>query len=152
MLIASAANNILKAITGRSPPDAENSSDKFKRSKEFKIGFLRGGVFSGWPSGHAMTNMAMAAALTTYFHESSKIKFWAYTWATYVMVSVTIGIQGRVHWLSDTVAGGMMGWIIGRTVGKSFAGQSNAAEGFSMSVSPAIFNQQVSGISLRFSF
>ena len=43
------------------------------------------------------------------------------SFAAYVMAAATVGDQGGVHWLSDVVAGGLMGWAIGKTVGEGFA-------------------------------
>ena len=64
VLVSFAATNLLKAVTGRLPPDAETPHDVDRRSRRFRFGFLPGGgVFHGWPSGHAMTNMALAASL-----------------------------------------------------------------------------------------
>ena len=141
VLIAFTANIILKAITGRIPPDKEIPEDGFERSRVFRFGFLRGGVFNGWPSGHTMTNMALAAALANYFYDSKRVKIFAYSWATYVMAATTFGIQGGVHWLSDVIAGGLMGWIIGRTIGAGFAGQKSNSNNFSLSVFPVGSNE-----------
>ena len=68
-----------------------------------------------------MTNMALAASLSSYFNNSKRVKYYAYGWAAYVMAAATFGAQGGVHWLSDVVAGGLMGWAIGTTIGKGFA-------------------------------
>jgi membrane-associated phospholipid phosphatase len=119
VVLAFVANNALKALTGRRPPDSGKHLDDSERSRGFRFGFLRGGVFNGWPSGHVMVNTALAASLATYFDEIDWMPVAAYGWAAYVAASVTVG--GHVHWLSDTLAGGMMGWAIGRTVGRGFA-------------------------------
>ena len=121
VLVSFAATNLLKAVTGRLPPDAETPRDVDRRSRRFRFGFLRGGVFHGWPSGHTMTNMALAAALSSYYSDSRLVRYCGYGWAAYVMAAATIGDQGGVHWLSDVVAGGLMGWAIGKTVGEGFA-------------------------------
>ncbi len=121
VLVSLAATNLLKAVTGRLPPDAETPRDVDGRSRRFRFGFLRGGVFHGWPSGHTMTSMALAAALSRYYSDSGRVRYCAYGWAAYVMAAATIGDQGGVHWLSDVVAGGLMGWAIGKTVGEGFA-------------------------------
>ena len=120
VLVSFAATNLLKEVTGR-PPDAETPRDVDKRSWRFGFGFLRGGVFHGWPSWHAMTNMALAASLSRYYDDSRRVRYWGYGWAACVLEAATIGDQGGVHWLSDVVAGGLMGWVIGRTVAEGFA-------------------------------
>ena len=121
VFVSFTVTTLLKALTGRSPPDAETPHDVDKRSRHFRYGFLRGGIIHGWPSGHTMTNMALAASLSSYFNDSKQVKYYAYGWAAYVMAAATFGAQGGVHWLSDVVAGGLMGWAIGTTIGKGFA-------------------------------
>ena len=127
ILLSFAATNLLKAVTGRLAPDADIPRDPKvppgvdRRSRHFRFGFLRGGVFHGWPSGHTMTNMALAASLSSYYGDSGLVRYCGYGWAAYVMAAATIGDQGGVHWLSDVVAGGLMGWAIGRAVGEGFA-------------------------------
>ena len=121
VFVSFTVTTLLKALTGRSAPDAETPRDVDERSRHFRYGFLRGGIIHGWPSGHTMTNMALAASLSSYFNDSKRVKYYAYGWATYVMASATFGAQGGVHWLSDVVAGGLMGWTIGTTIGKGFA-------------------------------
>ncbi len=57
VLVSFAATNLLKAVTGRLPPNAEMPRDPRmprdadRRSRRFRFGFLRGGIFHGWPSG-----------------------------------------------------------------------------------------------------
>ena len=68
-----------------------------------------------------MTNMALAASLSSHYGDSRLVTYCGYGWAAYVMAAATIGDQGGVHWLSDVVAGGLMGWAIGRAVGEGFA-------------------------------
>ena len=121
VLVSLAATNLLKAVTGRLPPDAETPRGVDRRSRRFRFGFLRGGVFHGWPSGHTMTNMALAASLSSYYGDSRQVTYCGYGWAAYVMAAAAIGGQGGVHWLSDVVAGGLMGWAIGKVIGEGFA-------------------------------
>ena len=121
VFVSFTVTTLLKALTGRSAPDAETPRDVDKRSRHFRYGFLLGGIIHGWPSGHTMTNMALAASLSSYFNDSKRVKYYAYGWAAYVMAAATFGAQGGVHWLSDVVAGGLMGWAIGTTIGKGFA-------------------------------
>ena len=151
VLIAWSANTLLKAITERIPPDEDPPADFQKRSEKFDFGFLNNGVFNGWPSGHAMTNMAMATALATYFHDSSTIQYLAYAWAGYVMISVTVGVQGGVHWISDTIAGGLMGWVIGKTVAHAFINAEENEKKYSLSFSP-LLNSNGIQFSLEYHF
>ena len=68
-----------------------------------------------------MTNMALAASLSSYYNDSRRVRYCGYGWAAYVMAAATFGDQGGVHWLSDVVAGGLMGWTIGKVIGEGFA-------------------------------
>ncbi len=119
--IAWVSGNLVKAITGRRDPRYFEPDLAEERSRDWVFGFWRRGIYNGWPSGHTITNMAMAAALSSYYSDSAKVRAWAYGWAACVMASATFGYQGDIHWVSDVVAGGAMGWAIGRTVGKAFA-------------------------------
>lgn len=117
--LALASSLILKAVTGRrETEDGVGASDKDAR--DFRFGFWRRGIFSGWPSGHAMTNMAMGAALAEYYYDRPKIRAAAYGWAAYVALAVAAGDQGGVHWASDAVAGSLMGYAIGKSIGRKF--------------------------------
>ncbi len=117
--VAVVANGLLKAVTGRRPPDPDHEN-KEKLSRQFRFGFLRGGLHYGWPSGHLMANMAMASALTAYYPEKTWLKFLSYGYVSYVTASVLIDERGDVHWLSEVIAGGLMGYVIGTTVGRNF--------------------------------
>jgi membrane-associated phospholipid phosphatase len=119
-LIAFAYNNLLKALTGRIEPEPDHP-DIDGQSRGFQPGFLRNGVFNGWPSGHAMVNAALAASFAAYYREKPWMLPAAIGYALYVSAAVTFGVRGRVHWLSDAVAGTLMGAGIGWTVGSRFA-------------------------------
>ena len=121
VVVSFTVTTLLKALTGRLAPDAATPRDVDRRSRGFRYGFLRGGIVHGWPSGHTMTNIALAGSLSSYFKDSRRIRYYACGWAAYVMAAATFGAQGGVHWLSDVVAGGLMGWTIGTTIGKGFA-------------------------------
>ncbi len=151
--VAFAVTNLLKAITGRIPPDRTPPDDIYERSRVFNWGFLREGVVTGWPSGHTMTNMALASALSAYFHESTRIKVLSYGWTFSVMFAATYGIQGGVHWFSDVVAGGMMGWLIGNVIGKGFRKGSSSRPGKTVSVQPVYqTREKILQLSLQMSF
>lgn len=127
VVLAFVTANLLKGVTGRTPPDADSPVGVEDRSRAFRFGLLRGGLWDGWPSGHSINNMALSAALASYYREQIWLQVLVYCWAAYVMTSVVIGARGGVHWLSDAVAGGAMGWAIGWTVGSGFRGEANEA-------------------------
>lgn len=120
--IAVVTGNLLKAVSGRREPRWDRPEEAEARSRDFKVGFWRRGIYNGWPSGHAIANTALASALSNYY-DSPRARHIAWSWAGLVMASATFGFQGDVHWASDVVAGGLIGWAIGRQVGRSFAGR-----------------------------
>ena len=132
-------NNILKAISAREHPDAELNSGE--RSRDFKWGFFRRGVFYGWPSGHSMTNAAMAMSIASYNRDKplvvagctlyagyiatsmvlgAKGEAHCALYAGYIATSMVLGAKGEAHWFSDAVAGTLMGASIGWYIGSVF--------------------------------
>ena len=108
-----------KAFTGRAHPTRHAGDDI---SQVFHFGFLRGGVFWGWPSSHAAIAFAMAVAVFTLFPKHRWVGWVAILYACYV----GIGVSMTIHWFSDFVAGAIVGSVIGAVVGKSFGETSNA--------------------------
>ena len=125
--IAFGSNILLKGITSREPPESGDSADP-EDPRQFNFGFFKRNPFDGWPSGHMMTNIAMSAALSTYYRDKPWVPVVTYGWCTYIAASTTFGIQGGVHWASDVLAGGLIGWAIGYTVGKEFASRRGSAQ------------------------
>ena len=111
-------NNILKAISGRAHPDAEDNTGE--RSRDFKWGFGRRGVFYGWPSGHSMTNAAMAMSIASYNRDNPLVVAGCSLYAGYIATSMVLGAKGEAHWFSDAVAGTLMGASIGWYIGSVF--------------------------------
>jgi membrane-associated phospholipid phosphatase len=77
---------------------------------------MRKGIFDGWPSGHATTAVSIAASLSEIYPESRESHVVWYGVAAYV----AFGVSTNIHWLSDSVAGALVGYSIGKTVGKSY--------------------------------
>ncbi|MBR6944154.1 MAG: phosphatase PAP2 family protein [Fibrobacter sp.] len=111
-------NNILKAISAREHPDAELNSGE--RSRDFKWGFFRRGVFYGWPSGHSMTNAAMAMSIASFNRDKPLVVAGCALYAGYIATSMVLGAKGEAHWFSDAVAGTLMGASIGWYIGSVF--------------------------------
>lgn len=103
-----------KAVTGRVQPDTSNLIVDL--SREFNFGFWEYGIFWGWPSSHTTVAFAMAFALIALYPKNKFIKYLALIYALYIGVGISINI----HWLSEFVAGSLIGAAIGLTVGKSF--------------------------------
>jgi membrane-associated phospholipid phosphatase len=117
--IAFLYNNILKAATGRVPPRSDDP-DIRHRSGEFHFGFMREGVFYGWPSGHTMVNTAMAASIYACNRDQPWTLPLALGYSATIGASMVLGGRGSVHWASEAVAGFLMGWGIGWVVGDSY--------------------------------
>lgn len=112
---------LIKVFTGRIPPHVRDAADgdaEFQEdySNGFRFGVLRGSVIDGWPSGHTATAVAMATTLTTLYPDNGSILAGAIGYSVIIGVSMSF----MAHWSSDIFAGAITGFIIGRTVGKSF--------------------------------
>jgi membrane-associated phospholipid phosphatase len=103
-----------KAVTGRAHPSHGVGADI---SHVFHFGWLRGGVFWGWPSSHTTVAFAMAVTAFTLCPKQRWVGFGAILYAFYV----GIGVSMTIHWFSDFVAGAIIGAVIGTVVGKSFS-------------------------------
>lgn len=102
-----------KAFTGRAHPPHRIGPDI---SQVFHFGFLRGGVFWGWPSSHTTIAFAMALTVFTLFPKQRWLGLPAILYASYI----GIGVSMTIHWFSDFVAGVIIGSVIGTVVGKCF--------------------------------
>ena len=130
-LVAFLYNTLLKAVTGRPNPDWQHHSDMKALSKTFRFGFLRGGVFWGWPSGHTSSTMAVVSALTSFYSEKTWLKIAGYSLVAYMMYGVSSLHRGGMHWFSDAVAAAFMSYAIGSTIGKYYRSkfQSDGSSG-----------------------
>lgn len=105
--------SVYKAFTGRNHLPRNLAMDT---SHLFHFGFMRGGIFWGWPSSHTATAFAMSVTLFTLFPKIAWLRITAIAYAFYI----GIGVSMTIHWFSDFVAGAVIGTVIGVTVGKSF--------------------------------
>jgi membrane-associated phospholipid phosphatase len=112
-------SSFYKAFTGRLEPPLHSSASLIDMSREFQFGFLRHGIFWGWPSSH--TTVAFAVALTVFvlYRNNTFVKYGAILLALYI----GIGVSTNIHWFSDFVAGAILGSVAGVVVGKSFKKQ-----------------------------
>jgi membrane-associated phospholipid phosphatase len=119
-LVAFLYNSLLKAVTGRPNPDWKDNSNMKKLSKTFRFGFLRGGIYWGWPSGHTSSLMAVVSALTNFYSEKTWLKVTGYSLVAYMIFGVSSLHRGGMHWFSDAVAAAFMSYAIGSTIGKYY--------------------------------
>lgn len=120
-------NNLLKALTGRPRPgEGDLAAEDTRR---FRFGFLRGGTFWGWPSGHMMVNASMVATLQRLYPDKVAVQAGggAYLAAMFWTV-ISLG-GGRMHWFSDAVTGAFVGYAVGNSVGEGFAVRMGRAQG-----------------------
>jgi len=85
-------------------------------SHGFQLGFLKGGVFWGWPSSHTTVAFAMSVCLIQLFPKNKILTVSALIYAFYLGLSVSVSI----HWLTEFVAGAIIGSVIGKVVGRCF--------------------------------
>ena len=76
---------------------------------------LTGGL--RWPSGHTASHVALVSALVAFYPKRPWIAWVGYPLALAVAVGM---IDGDYHWLSDVVAGALVGHVIGWTIGRNF--------------------------------
>jgi len=119
-LLATLITSFYKAMTGRRPPPFHGhplvAALPEDSSHGFQFGFLKGGVFWGWPSGHTTVAFSMALCLITLYPKNKFLVFFAWLYAFYIGLSISV----TIHWFSEFVAGAIIGSVIGRTVGKSY--------------------------------
>ena len=129
VLIGLLVASFYKALTGRVHPPRLLTQGTIDISRDFRIGFMRGGMFWGWPSSHTTIAFAMAVTLLVLYPKNEVIRYLAIFYALYIGLGVSISI----HWFSDFVAGAIIGTVIGAVVGKSF---SDSTTGRSMQSVP----------------
>mgnify|MGYP000860125903 CR=1 FL=1 len=148
-IIAVSYSTLLKVFTGRPNPDDYEYSKETDRSHEFNWGFMRNGVHYGWPSGHMITTTAIISTLTSYYEtplaDIAGLLIWSY-----MAIGITSHEGNTAHWFSDVVAGSLMGYAIGRTVGADFR-TTGGAPNKGISLSPVI-NPRNPGVIVTVSF
>lgn len=115
-LLGLVISSLYKVFTGRVPPMRHMQGALTDISHQFQFGFMRGGVFWGWPSSHTTIAFAMMTALIMLYPKKRNLHLTAFFYAFYVGLGVTVGI----HWFSEFIAGALIGTAIGTTVGRSF--------------------------------
>jgi membrane-associated phospholipid phosphatase len=70
-----------------------------------------------WPSGHTASSFALASSLVAFFPDETWLPFVAYPYAVAIAAGM---VEADYHWLSDLVAGALLGHVIGWVVGSNF--------------------------------
>jgi len=103
-----------KAITGRVEPEFLASVVGADNSHAFNFGFLRYGIFWGWPSSHAGVAFAMSTVLTLWYRRKLWVGVLALSYASFIALGAALSF----HWLSDVLSGIIVGSLIGYVVYK----------------------------------
>jgi len=107
-------STFIKLFTGRIPP--LNAAALANNSSGFQFGFYRGGWFNGWPSSHTAVAFAMAITLIGIYPNNKTVKICSWIFA----LGIGLGVSLNIHWLSDAVAGALIGFAIGKSVAGGF--------------------------------
>ena len=104
-----------KALTGRVEPEFLTTFNTVDNSRDFNFGFLEYGVFWGWPSSHTAVAFAASFAIV-HLTRNTAARALALFYAVFIGTGAAIGF----HWLSDVLAGAIIGALVGTVVAKSF--------------------------------
>jgi len=66
-------------------------------SRSFQFGFLRHGIFWGWPSSHTTIAFSIAVTLFVLYPKNLAVRILALLFAFYI----GIGVSMSIHWFSD---------------------------------------------------
>jgi len=106
---------LLKHLTGRQRPEAENGIDRwdgpsgfFKRYKD-----NRDMYYDAFPSGHTITVWSTATVIAHQYNKSVFVPILSYGLAT---LSGLSRVTEDTHWLSDVFAGAVLGFAIGKFI------------------------------------
>lgn len=104
---------VLKVFTNRVDMEPFEPIGEVDTSGEFRFGFMNSNSWwesfsEGWPSGHTMIAIGMAIAI----HPLIKSRFWNSINIIYPIL-VAWSVSTAFHWLSDVIAGGVIGIIVG---------------------------------------
>ncbi len=115
MLQSALVVTFLKAMFGRQRPSWADGVDRWSGPAGFSGWFRPGtyGKYDSFPSGHSITAFSLATVVAMQYEDSVWVPILAYTTAAGAALSRVT--EGR-HWLSDCLAGSVLGYVIGRLV------------------------------------
>jgi membrane-associated phospholipid phosphatase len=121
LMLTLAIQSQLKMITGRALPGIVTELDHTRNSRadDFsgEFNWFNSNFIGGWPSGHTANAFAAAATISEIYRDSLWLKICVYSYAALIGFGVTL----NVHWASEAAAGALIGYAVGKTVGKSFS-------------------------------
>jgi membrane-associated phospholipid phosphatase len=116
VIVGSFISDLYKAFTGRLQPQLVSQVTNIDISGVFNFGFLRHGIFWGWPSSHTTVAFAMSAVIIALFPRNKTAVTLAVLYALYI----GLGVSVTIHWFSDFVAGAILGTVIGLVIARSY--------------------------------
>jgi membrane-associated phospholipid phosphatase len=113
----------MKIITGRRWPGIVDGWDsplsrRSDRTEDYsgEFNWFKLDAIGGWPSGHTANAFSAAATIAQIYHDNVLLKVMVYTYASLLGLGMSI----YDHWASDVFAGALIGYAIGKTVGRSY--------------------------------
>ncbi|MCX6567502.1 MAG: phosphatase PAP2 family protein [Candidatus Aminicenantes bacterium] len=105
----------LKGIFGRQRPFWADGVDHWSGPAGFFERFESGqrGRYDSFPGGHSITAFSLATVVAMQYRKSVWVPILAYATATGVALS---RVTENKHWLSDSLVGSVLGYVIGRLV------------------------------------
>jgi hypothetical protein len=67
-----------------------------------------------------MVNTGVVSTLMCFYHESTELRLAGSLYLAYLLTGILIHEHNTMHWASDIVAGTLMGYAIGSTIGRDF--------------------------------
>lgn len=134
----------LKWLTDRAGPfpDGDPNEERWSgsvtrdsnsaRDFDFNPFNLRWGI--RWPSGHTAASVALVSSLVAFYPDELWLALVGYPLAAGIGLGM---VEGDYHWLSDIVAGALIGHVIGWTVGEEFRATFDARKKNSAAVTHA---------------
>jgi len=129
----------IKLITGRAEPYIDDVSWHVRGERDIDysgtFNWFSGEFRKGWPSGHTANAISAAAVIAEIYKDNLWLKVGAYSYAALIGLCLSV----NVHWASDVIAGVLVGYAVGKTVGRSFSqllGTNESKDKFSLLVIP----------------
>ncbi len=111
--VAAALQATLKLVVGRTYPAADPAHDLVDDGRAFQASPFS--ALGAWPSGHAATTFAFAAAVRASLPRGiGLVRYGGYVFAAAVTGGMLLGDH---HWTSDVISGALLGEAIGRSFG-----------------------------------
>jgi membrane-associated phospholipid phosphatase len=125
LMLTMSIQAVLKMSTGRALPGIITELDhtRSSRTDDFsgEFNWFNMNFIAGWPSGHTANAFSAAATIAEIYKDNLPLKIAVYSYAALI----GLGVSVNVHWASEVFAGALIGYAIGKTVGKSFSQMSD---------------------------